>query len=155
MRTGTLSPCSESRIALAVDRPRRTIERSQEAVAEGLHLPSAEARKLPAHRLIMSIEKVAPGSIAIGAGATGRVDDILEDHGREHPVDLRGRSRTCQKLLHLREYSVAGVEKREMVSAGISTNRALGMPAASSRPPSTLTNVSSVRWITRVGTLME
>ena len=63
----------------------------------------------------MSIEKVAPGSIAIGAGAPGRVDDILEDHGREHPVDLRGRSRTCQKLLHLSEYSVAGVEKREMV----------------------------------------
>jgi hypothetical protein len=99
----------------AVDRPRRTIERSQEAVAQGLHLPSAEARKLPAHRLIISIEKVAPGSIAIGAGAPDRVNDILEDHGREHSVDLRGRSRTCQILLHLSEYSVAGVEKREMV----------------------------------------
>ena len=37
---------------------------------------------------------------------------------------------------------------------GSSTSRAPGMPAASSRPPSTLINVSFVRWMTRVGILM-
>jgi hypothetical protein len=72
MRTGTLSPCNESRIALAQWIARAGPSNvARKAVAQGLQLPSTEARKLPAHRRIMSIEKVAPGSIAIGAGAPG------------------------------------------------------------------------------------
>jgi hypothetical protein len=46
-----------------VDRPRRTIKGGQETVAQGLHLLAAEPRKLFAHRLVMSLQKVVPTAI--------------------------------------------------------------------------------------------
>jgi len=65
------------------------------------------------------MEKVAPSSIAAGARALRRVDDILEHHSREHSIDHRSRSRARQKLLDLREDPVAGVvvEKEKVIRA--------------------------------------
>src|SRR5271166_4794918 len=76
--------------ARAVDRSRRAIEGRQETVAQGFPLPSAKARKLPANRLVMSFEEVAPSPIAPGVRAPGRIDDIGEYDGSKHPVDDGG-----------------------------------------------------------------
>ena len=63
----------------------------------------------------MSFEKVAPGAITLGLRTLGRIDDVGEYDGGEHPVDNRDRTRPGQKLLHLREDPVAGVKKDKMV----------------------------------------
>jgi hypothetical protein len=56
----------------------------------------------------MRFEQIAPSSIAFGLRAPSRIDDVLEDHCREHPVDHRSRSRASQELLQFSGHPVAG-----------------------------------------------
>jgi hypothetical protein len=115
MRTGTSNPRSDSRMALA--HWGRPVEGGQETIAQGLYSLSAEPRKLAVHRLVMRFEKVAPRSVALRFGALGRIDDVLEHHGREHAVDHGSRSRASKKLFQFSGDRIAGggVEKEEMI----------------------------------------
>ena len=101
----------------AMDRPGRPVEGGQETVTEGLHLSSAEPRKLAAHRLVVRVEQIAPTLVARRLRTFGRIDNVLKDHSREYSIDRRSRSRPRQKLLDLREHLVVGVvvEKEEMI----------------------------------------
>ena len=100
----------------AVDRPGGSVECGQEAVAQRLHFPAAISGELAPDGRVMRLEKVTPGLIALCVRALGGIDDVGEDHRREHPVDDRRRARACEELLDLRDCSVAViVDKKEMV----------------------------------------
>ncbi len=58
----------------------RAVEGGQEAVAQLLDLPAAEAGQLSAHELVVALQDPAPIEVAGRGGALGRADDVGEQH---------------------------------------------------------------------------
>src|SRR6266702_3864863 len=79
-----------SRIAQAQWIPRAgAVERREETIASRVHLPSTEPRELAADDLVVFLEEFPPCPVAEVGSMGGRIDDIGEQHGREHPIRLR------------------------------------------------------------------
>ena len=99
----------------------------------------------------MSVKEIAPAMVADRGGFLGRADDVGEEHRGKHAVDRDGRTRAGQKLLD-RIGDVAGI----VADYGVMVDpRELEIAiewicVARKRPPSTLTFLSSVRWMTGV-----
>lgn len=70
------------------------VERGQEPVARTVDLPAAQSQKLAAHECVVALEHVAPAAIAELDRLRRRVDDVGEEHGREHPLRLGVRPRS-------------------------------------------------------------
>src|SRR5919201_2142077 len=82
----------------APDRPGRRVEHREEAVAGRLDLPAAVLLQLATDQLVVSIELVAPPSIADLRRALGRPDDVAEHHGGEDPVGSLDRGERRRRL---------------------------------------------------------
>ena len=90
------------------------IERRDEAVAGRVDLPPAEAAELRAHDRIVRVQFATPGRVAEFGRVSGRVDDVGEEHRRQHPV--RGPVPVPgQELLDLVEHRVGGRRPRHVV----------------------------------------
>ena len=57
--------------ARAADRARRSIERRDKPVADGLHFPASEAAEPVAHEGVVAVEQLPPGAVAEPGGVTG------------------------------------------------------------------------------------
>ena len=68
----------------ASDGPRGAVEGGEEAVSTGAYLASAEGVELGADHCIMTIERSAPGVVALPCREGGRSNDVCEEHGGEH-----------------------------------------------------------------------
>src|SRR6266702_7293968 len=73
----------------AMDSPGGAVERREETVASRVHLPPTEPRELAADDLVVFLEEFPPGAVAEVGSMGSRIDDIGEQHGREHPIRLR------------------------------------------------------------------
>ena len=78
-----------------------------------------------AHEPLKGHEQVAPAVVAQLGGLAGRVDDVDEHDGGEHPVRLRPTANPGQELLDLVEDGVGVVTERQMILA-----RQLHVPGA-------------------------
>src|SRR5205085_8896475 len=101
----------------AANGARRPVERSQEAVARRVDLPSAEPRELAAHGLVMRLEQVPPAPVAELARALGRADDVGEQNRGEHALRFRRLAHTGEELADLGEELVT-VGPRDVILAG-------------------------------------
>jgi hypothetical protein len=114
--------------ARAADRPRRPVERREEAVAGGVDLAAAKACEVAAHDLVVPLEQIAPAPVAQFAGAPGRSDDVGEQHGREHAIWFLRLANTRQELADLL-HDVVPVDPGEMcVARQLDVFRALDVP---------------------------
>ena len=107
---------------------------SQEAVAQRLDLPAAEAPQRVAHAAPVALEHLAPALIAeLGRGAGG-VDDVREQHGREDAIGLGRVAGAGQELLHLVDQLLGALAPGQVVAAGqldqLGVRQVLGEPAA-------------------------
>src|SRR5262245_16255577 len=68
---------------------------------------------------MMAFEKLAPCRVAYGPHLLGRADDVREEHGREHSVELR-LLRPCpgDEALELGEHRFAIAHKRPVLVSG-------------------------------------
>ena len=103
----------------ALDRSSRSVERRQEAVANCLHLGAAVAVELATHRRVVTVEQLAPGSVAELAGPLRGVDDVGEEHCRQHAIGGRALAHAGEELLDLVHDVVAPARcVRQRVAAG-------------------------------------
>jgi hypothetical protein len=84
----------------AANPPRGAVERREEAVASRVHLPSPEPRELAADDVVVFFEQLPPGAVAEVGSMGSRIDDIGEQHGREHPIRL---SNQLSRVADIRE----------------------------------------------------
>ena len=75
----------------AADRPRRAVEGREEAVAGRVLLLAAVARQLAADEGVVTLEQLAPGTVAELGRPRVEPDDVGEEHGREDRVRNLGR----------------------------------------------------------------
>ena len=61
----------------------------EEAVAGRIDLTAAEPDQLSADDCVVALEQLAPGAVAELERLAGRIDDVGEQHCREHAVGLR------------------------------------------------------------------
>src|SRR5207253_7617752 len=85
-------------------------------VAHRLNLTTAVTIELPADELVVALDELAPPAVPELGGAAGRVDDVGEHDGRQHPVRLALRARTGEELHDLVE-NLVGVDKECVVRA--------------------------------------
>jgi len=104
----------------AADRPRRSVESGEEAVAGGVHLLSAEAAQLRADALVMLLQQPPPGAVAQLSRPRGRVDNVGEKNCREDSVRLHlprlALDDLVQEALQLSEEPVRVPELRREVA---------------------------------------
>src|SRR5437870_11379632 len=74
--------------ARAIDRPSRTVERGQRAVAGVLHEATSELLHMPGDHRVVIVEQLAPPAIAQGGRSIGRADDVGEHHRRQHTIEI-------------------------------------------------------------------
>src|SRR5262249_62042416 len=67
-----------------------TVERSKEAIADGVEFPSTKADDLTAYRAVVLIEEFAPAAVPAGRCAPGGADGV-----HVHSGDRDRGSRTC------------------------------------------------------------
>ena len=87
--------------ARAPYRPRRPVERGEEAVASNIGLVSTKPLELGTHQAIERFKQVTPAAIPEFCGLLGRAHDIHEENGGEQPVGLRAVPDAGQELLDL------------------------------------------------------
>jgi triosephosphate isomerase (TIM) len=75
--------------ARAADAARRAVERREEAVAGGIELAAAVAGEAAADCSVVLCDELGPVPVAELCLAGRRVDDVREEDGREHAVELR------------------------------------------------------------------
>jgi len=110
----------EERAASAIACPHRiararTVEGREEAVAQGLHLASAETHQLASHRCLMRGEQFAPARIPELRRSLRRAGDVREHQRREHAVGLGDRTGAGQELLDFPEHGFRVTCPGEMV----------------------------------------
>jgi hypothetical protein len=66
----------------------------------------------------VALEHVTPTAVAEVRGAPGGIDDVCEEHRREHPIGLAHGPGTRHKFLDLVDDGVAVTHPRPVVSAG-------------------------------------
>src|SRR5215218_4140301 len=102
----------------AADRPRRSVEGREEAVAGALDLPAAMAlERLPEQRVV-ALQQETPAPVAHLRRPPGGLHDVGEHHRRQHAVRLALVARAREELLDLSEEAV-GVADREHVVAAL------------------------------------
>ncbi len=72
----------------ALDRAGRPVEGREEAVAGSVDLPAAKALELRSHETVVTLDELVPLAVAELDRLLRRADDVREEHGREHAVDL-------------------------------------------------------------------
>ena len=121
--------------ARAADRARRAVEGGEEAVAGRLHLAAAEAlerarARSRSWRSSSSRQRWSPSSAAV----LGGVDDVGEEHRREHALGLGLGARAGEELLDLAERQLGVLVPGDVVVAGQldepGVRQVLGQPAA-------------------------
>src|SRR6266542_2800024 len=85
----------------APNRPARTIERCQHAIAGALDGAAPKPADLSLRKLVVCLQQVHPLAIAYGRGMTGRPNDISKKHRSEEPVWFGGRPYARHELLDL------------------------------------------------------
>src|SRR5829696_1971399 len=70
----------------AADRPRRAVERGEEAVARSVLFLAAKARELAPHERVMTSQQLTPALVAELTDPLGRPDDVREEEGCEHRI---------------------------------------------------------------------
>jgi hypothetical protein len=80
---------------------RRAVEQRQEAVAGGLHFAATMALQLGANSHVMRLQRRPPLAVAGRHRLFRRIDDVGEQHGRQHAVDLDGCRRGTHELADL------------------------------------------------------
>src|SRR4029079_15496963 len=79
---------------------------------------AAEPLELCAHPLLMQREKLAPPAITQRGDLLGRTHDVRKQNGREHTVDLAGRSPAGHELLDLDEHVLLILAPHPVVDPG-------------------------------------
>src|SRR5262249_48468889 len=87
----------------------RTVKGRKKPVAQGLDLTTAKPSELLAHRIVMAVEQIAPSSVAKLRRPSRRVDDVSEQHRRQHPIELGFATGAGQKLLDLVDNPISNV----------------------------------------------
>src|ERR1019366_5581258 len=87
------------------------------AVSHCLDRAAAVTREVPADEALKRLEQLAPAAVAERRRATGRVDDVGEHHGREHPLGIGSMARAGQELLDLCDQLVLSGTERKRVLA--------------------------------------
>jgi hypothetical protein len=64
------------------------IEGGEETVPQALHFVAAKPADLSSHRLVVAVEQRAPLPVAEFGGTLCRVDDVGEQHRRQHAIDF-------------------------------------------------------------------
>src|SRR6266508_1166828 len=72
----------------AFDGPSGPVEGGEEAVAGGVHLLAAKASELTADHVVVGVEQLLPAPVAESGRLFGRPDDVGEQHGLQHAVDV-------------------------------------------------------------------
>ena len=80
-----------------------TVEGGQEAVAGSRDLRAAVTGEHRPHRLVVPLEQLGPAAVAELAGLVRRADDVGEEHGRKHAVELAS---SCLHRLHEGDHHV-------------------------------------------------
>ena len=110
----------------AADRPRRSVEEREEAVARRPHLAAAEARELIADPSVMRLEHIRPRRVPELPRPLGGPHDVGEQHRRQHSVGLGPGSDPGQELLDLAQDRVRVADPGEVVIAGQLHKRGIG-----------------------------
>src|SRR5207249_3125910 len=76
----------------APDRPRRSVERCEDAVAGSVDLDTSVLFELCANDRVVPLEQLEPAPVAKLRGQPGRADDVREEDGEEHALPLRRRN---------------------------------------------------------------
>ena len=101
----------------------------------------------------MILQEIAPAPVAKRGSFLRRADNIGKENGGEHPINWNGSARTGQELLNgIGDLAGAFADKRNMIGPRKLDVAGAGNVPGKIGPPSTLIVVSSVRWITSVGT---
>src|SRR5207244_306375 len=72
----------------AANPPRGAVERREETIASRVDFPPTKPRELAADDLVVFLEEFPPCPVAEVGSMGSRIDDIGEQHGREHPIRL-------------------------------------------------------------------
>ena len=75
-------------VSCAADCAGWAVERREEAIAGGVHLDSAEPIEQGPNGGVMPFDEAAPRMIAHRCGLLSRSDDVSEQDGREHAIQL-------------------------------------------------------------------
>src|SRR5439155_8067347 len=68
------------------DRTRRTIERSNEPVAGGVHLAASQALERQAKQTVVLVEQIAPAAVAHPSSRLRRRDNVGKEQRAEHAI---------------------------------------------------------------------
>ena len=101
----------------AAHRLGRAVERGDEPIAGGVDHAACVAQQLQAHDGVVSIEVRPPGQIAQRGRPSCRIDDVREQHRRQHPF-ASTRSSTREELLDLVDDRVGAAGVRGVIGAG-------------------------------------
>src|SRR5262249_33013776 len=104
-RTGTL------------DRACWAVKDCKDAIASGVHDPSAVTLDFLANLLLIIVDQVAPTRVSDRRCALGRLDDVYEQDGRENTVYLNHGTFACQEFLHLRQQWIGVADPRNVIIA--------------------------------------
>ncbi len=115
------------------DRPRGSVERRQEAVAERLHLLAAISPEPVTDDTVMSSQQVAPVAVAEFGGAVCRIDDVGEQDGRQDRVGIGGATLAGEELLDLVKHGVT-VARNHAVVAAVELDEARAVDAGRQMP---------------------
>jgi hypothetical protein len=72
--------------------PSRSVEGRKEAVAGRVDLGATVPREQATNGRVMALDELTPAPVAEFHGRRGRVHDVGEQHGRQHPIELGGLS---------------------------------------------------------------
>ena len=102
----------------AADAARRAIEGRKEAVSHGFDLVPAKALETLPDDLVVSLEHVAPTAVAEVRGPPGGIDDVREEHRRQHPIGLAHGPSSGHEFLDLVDDGVTVAHPWPVVAAG-------------------------------------
>ena len=110
------------------DRTGRTVEGREESVAGGIHVAASVTFDLHASPLVVTGEDRTPLGVAHRAELLRRSDDVGEQDGGEHTVEIcrRGATPATRRTSSAKDRAVSGVHE----SPGISSDSAPGISDA-------------------------
>jgi hypothetical protein len=74
------------------DRPRRSVEGGEHAVSRRVHVPNSVPLHFEPGELVVPGKDGLPGGVAKRRGSLRGFDDVIEQHGGDHPVREIGRA---------------------------------------------------------------
>ena len=101
----------------AADRPRRTVERCEEAVTGRVEFLTGEAAQLASYGPVVLVEERGPAFVAEALHVLGRAHEVGAEDRRQNPLGRRRRTCTSEELLDLVE-DLIGVDGGYVVVPG-------------------------------------